>query len=451
MVARMYSRPGSGGSHTTTMTQTKNNNVKKTNLAGKTLQTQREAEQRDEKRKEVAADNRLAKAIADRNRPKNGKRGHNIQNEVDLYVRQLLNPFENLNAVVPDVHAYPTTTFSVSTPVLLKSDASGRACLFVRDGITMHYIQNNDAAYTGGMIYSSGWQLQTASGGAWQPGVKQSAVRSAFAAYRPVAMGARLTYSGAPVDAAGRIAMGYFPGSVPFPSAISADVSGPLTFDDFSQFQEVITGSAINGATVVWKPMTPQNHFRPTKPTVFDAFSDAYENITYTSDSGASNCTWDIDPEAFPAVQAIGLAAKDDSATVNTPEVAAKLMSTSLPLNSPCLTFLMEGLPASTECFAGEIVVHYEGVADNRSFSLVQSSSRTARPDSIHKAIARVSQVHPAHSGGTIQSHDSWMDQALRITGQVANVANAVTGVVSMAPKVVTPLLEAAETLAAII
>lgn len=245
--------------------------------------------------------------------------------------------------------------------------------------------------------------------------------------------------------------MGYLPGSQLVPCAISTDVSGPLTFDDFAQYQEVITGSAINGATVIWKPMTPQNHFRPCKPIVYDAYGDTFQSLITTDDVSTHTATWDLDPEVYPAVQGLGLASRDESGTLDTLEVANRLQASNLPLNSPCLVIMAEGLPADTEVYAGEIVVHYEGIADNRGFSLVQPQTRSARTDTVHKAIARVNRVHPAHTGGTIGAHRSWVDQAIRVTGTIANTASAVSSIVSNAPKVVAPLIEAAEVLAALI
>lgn len=433
--------------------------MSKNNLKGRILEKEFESLGKTEKKKQptkklvdrlyteeerAKARIRLAGAIHDKNLVKNVGRGHKIQDEIDLYVRQVLDPFNTYNAVVPDVHSYPTTTFSVHTPLTLTTDANGRFCLFVRDGITYHYASNSTSAP---LVYDAGWEVAVSTTD-WFAGNEQAAIRGAFSAYRPVAMGVRAVYDAAPTDAAGRVAMGYFPGTQALPSTVDSDSSYALTYDAFSQYQGVITGAAISGATVTWRPMTPQNHFRPTKTYVYKGTTDSFDELTYEG----RTTTWDIDPEVCAAMQGVGLADNSKlSPDQDTPSAAAELMAITLPFNSPMLVIMGEGLPASTQVMAAEIVAHYEGVADNRGFSLVQAQNRIHRPGGMEKAVHRINKVHPAHSGGSVQAHTSWLDQALKITQGIAGVVNTGAGIINSVPRVVQPLLEAAETVAALI
>jgi hypothetical protein len=422
----------------------KNNKLSK----NQEVQAKRLAEKAEREREHARAKLALEKALAGAHgKGKNGKRGHRVQDEVDLYVRQLLNPFETLNAVVPDIHAYPTTTFSVTTPFVLNSNADGRACIMVRDGITFHYVTSSQADP---LLYSSGWYFGDAS--KWYSGNEAAAIRSTFSSYRPVAMGVRMTYDAAPVDASGRLAMGYFPGTQTMPFTSGADFTYTLSYDAFAQYQDAITGAAISGGAVIWKPMTPQNHFRPTKSYFYNGSNDTFAQMAYTNPQlgTGGGATWDIDPEVCPSMQGLGFYEDEVTQSVSVAGAATQLNVLSLPLNSPCLVMMAEGLPASTQCFVGEIVVHYEGIADNRSFSLVQAQHRVATPGAMDKAIHRVSRVHPAHSGGSVAAHKSWVSQAVNITSAIANTASAVSGIVQNVPRVVQPLLEAAETVAAL-
>jgi hypothetical protein len=382
---------------------------------------------------------------------KNTKRGHNLQDEVDLYVRQLLDPFNTYSAVVPDVHSYPTTTFSVKTPLTVTTNADGRFCLFVRDGLTYHYVTNNTTAFSEGLIYNGGWELATSS--IWNSGSEITAVRGAFSAYRPVAMGVRLVYDAAPVDASGRIAMGYLPGTQALPFIYNSDVNYVLPFGDYSEYMNVITGAAISGGSVVWRPMTPQNHFRPTKPKFYSgATADTYDFMAYSNPQLGVNgpATWDLDPEVASAMMGLSFYSDLGLISASPRSAAQELNHKTIPMNTPLLCIMGEGLPADTQVFAGEIVAHYEGIADNRSFSLVQSQQRVARPGSMDQAIHRVSRVHPAHSGGSLKAHTDWLGQAVKITQGIASTATTVSGIVNSVPKVVQPLLEAAETVAAL-
>jgi hypothetical protein len=408
----------------------------------------REAKRAERERELARSKLALEKALGGaRGKGKNTARGQRIQDEIDLYVRQLLNPFETLNAVVPDVHSYPTTTFSVTTPFILSSNADGRACIMVRDGLTFHYATSSQ---TDALVYNAGWYY-SAGASTWSSGSEVAAIRGTFSAYRPVAMGVRMTYDAAPVDASGRLAMGYFPGTQTLPFMSNGDTTYTLTYDAFAQYQDVLTGAAISGGTVIWKPMTPQNHFRPTKAEFYNGVNDTFAEMVYTNNVlVAQGATWDIDPEVCPSMQGLGLYEDEATALVSVASAAGHLNELCLPLNSPCIVMMAEGLPASTQCFVGEIVVHYEGIADNRAFSLVQAQHRLSSPGAMEKAIHRVNKVHPVHSGGSIQSHQSWLSEAVKITSSIANTAGAVAGVVQNVPRVVQPLLEAAETVAAL-
>lgn len=410
------------------------------------------------KASELKLERKLAVASKKEASKSNTRRGHQYQDEVDLYVRQLLNPFEEMNAVVPDIHGFPTTTFSVTTPFKLTTNADGRLCLFVRDGLTFHHVQNDTSSpsKTDGLKYSPtgavGWCYDGAAGSTWQSGAKVESIRGTFSAYRPVAMGVRVVYDAAPTTASGRLAIGYFPGAQTLPFRHGSDATYGITFDDFAEYQNVITGAAISGGTTIWKPLTPQNHFRPTKAWFYNGSTDVYTEMAYTNDQlSEGGATWDIDPEVCPSMQGLGLFADDAVITESVAEAATKINVNSLPINTPMLCVMGEGLPANTQVLAGEIVAHYEGVADNRSFSLVQSSHRYARPGAMDRAIHRVSKVNPSHTGGSIEHHTSWVDKAMNITRDVANVAGTIGAIVNSVPRVVQPLLEAAETVAALI
>jgi hypothetical protein len=396
-------------------------------------------------------------------RRNNKKRGHMVQEDVELYVRQLLDPFSDLGGVVPDVHSYPTTSFSVSTPIAITTDANGRFALFVRDGITYHYIRSNDGTKADGLAYSAGgttgWSFAGGSS-KWSAGGEAVGIRDTMSSYRPVAMGVRLLYDGAPVNAAGRLAFGLMPGGMALPMINQGDATYGVTFDEFAQYQETLTGAAVSGCTVTWRPMTPQNHFRPTKPYFYDgSTNDVYTPMLYdTSNLGSIAATWDTDTEICGAMCGLGYwtdeqhIAVPGTLTVSTMESASKFNALNIPMCSPMICIMGEGLPATTQALAGEIVVQYEGISDNRSFSLVRSNTNRRRhtPGAVETAFNQVSTVNPGHAGGSIRAHQDWLGKAIHISTQIANTAGSVASIVNAAPKVVQPLLEAAETVAAL-
>lgn len=369
--------------------------------------------------------------------------GH-YHDEVGLYIKQVLDPFTNYGATLPDVHGYPTSLFSCTTAFTLSSDANGRLAFMVRDGL-WHHIASSSIVPTIGttnMAYATGWYYTDAAH--WGHVPEHAAIIGAYSQYRPVAMGVRIVPSAAPTSMSGRLAVGLYPPGEGVPSQIGADMQKKITYDDFAQYQEAITVSAIQGATVVWKPLTPNVEFRPTKPIFYDLDSDTFLPLV----TGTDPVSWDLDPQACTAMQGLGhwtdVAIPTIGGLSGLSNAALRMMMGTLPQQSPMVMMLGEGLPASVECFTGEIVIRYEGIPDNRGFSPVQSLPRPSRPDSMHKAVSSLSNVKTSHAGGSMATHQDWSTKVISGITKAAGTIGKVAHTAGEVYTVVRPLVDAA-------
>jgi len=383
------------------------------------------------------------------------RKPHEVLNDdVDRYVAQILDPFTDYGAVVPDVHGYTTTSFSCAMPFVASTNADGRFMIAVRDGIsrclaTSFVCPTPDVYGNSGFAnidYSSGWRFTADEQSmGWGTQIEHDSLIGAFSAYRPVAMGLRITYAAPPVDAAGRLAVGLYPPSQILPTLFNTSASGALTFDEFSQYRDSVTVSAIDGATCVWKPLTPEVEFRQTKPVLY--VTGATPSWVGPTDNGTGSAigSWDGDCEAYTAILAQSFnGATPGTGGGNAVKAAQGALDFCPNSQSPLIFIMGEGLPASTDVYQCELVVRYEGIVDNRGFSLAGGQQRLRQKDDMPMALAKVTPVKVAHSGGTPAAHHNWLDSVIGFMGKTEHF-------ISKAAQIASPLTAAAQAIAAIV
>lgn len=387
--------------------------------------------------------------------------------EAENYIAQILNPFAELNAKIPDVHAYPTASVSLSTHIAVETDANGRFCLLIRDGVRKHYIQNDIAAPAGGGglvdVGDGEWSIAApdTDNENWAPTVESESFIGAFSAYRPVALGCKLSYEQAPVSATGRIVGGLWPGTESLPYSYTgtdpwgnvvgvASTSRPASFGAVSQYQGVQVVPAIDGITVMWRPFSADGiaEFRSTKPLFYENWENpAQKKMTEnpkkkksvpvgTPDGFASFC-WDLDPPAMLPIVYNSYYHPGNDPIIET------MLSTNLPQQSPAIIIMGEGLEASKQVYTGTITLVLEAIPDNRGFNLTQPSySKASTPQHV-EALAQLQPVPVVHSGGSVESHHGFLNGLKTVVG-------GITGAVDKAASVMAPFAEAAVIAAAL-
>lgn len=351
------------------------------------------------------------------------------------YLAQLLDPWADLHAKIPDWGSYPSSSvaikqsFQISTgtinATIPPNDAQDKFAVVLRDGLStfrshsrsdptqlIHY----EGTGAGGPV---GWSLGDTSG-TWFGVSEQAAIKAAFTAYRPVALGLKWSYTGPPLSASGRIVAALWPPTLPLPSP-----SNPITFSELVDFEGAQIFPAIEGGTIIWKPfgLSGVSSWRPT-------FNGDIMAGIYATNS------WDMDPQCRTALQvaqmlnniAVITAAQRDTMfqTVGFYQTGS---------SSPCLVVLGEGLPANLSCLNFDASFIIEAISDNRTFSLSQATAETPINDEANHVNHMVQQVPASHSGGSTEDHHNWIQS---VEGTIKDVGSAIGTAIDVAGTLAT-------------
>lgn len=349
------------------------------------------------------------------------------------YYASLMDPWAELNAKYPEPGAYKSIPFQVKFETIIKSNADGRCCFILRDGISRCYSISDDGQGTSTMSYNTvgpnfGWYL---SGNNWVPTPEDDTIRSTFSGYRPVSMGTKFTYTAAPVDASGRIATALWPPGETLPvDSLATNV----TFDELARFQGACTYAAIEGCTQTWKPFSTfgMAEYRQTNTVFF--------NNGYSVDS-----SWDIDQAMVVTgylvseMVALKVALSSNGTTVtgnwtdsSSNTFLESLLAFRLPSQSPAIIMIFDGVPHSTEIGMLETVVNYEAISDNRTFSLVQNMAGEHQPGYTAERDAALNAMPTvlSHSGSV--PHTDWMSNVASAASATAKTVGAVSTIVDL-------------------
>lgn len=364
------------------------------------------------------------------------------------YYASLMDPWADLDAKYPEPGAYPSTPLKISFPIQIKSNAQGRAAFILRDGIDHCFAISDDGAGTATLAYDltpgqEGWYLTSVN---WVKTPEHAALRSTFSAYRPVSLGVKVNYIAAPLNAAGKVAVALFPPSYTMPTAA---LITQLNWEELALFQGATTYSAIEGCQAVWKPFSTYGmaDYRPTNNVFF--------NNGYSFDS-----SWDIDVQemvagylsSFMVEKKVALISSGTTISgaytnADTDEYLSSLMDYSLPSQSPAIAIMWEGLPVSTLFGELEIVINYEAITDNRTFSLSQAfgPERNQRGSSAEAEAAIASMPEVTSHSNTV-NHSDWVASTAK---SVSNTTAAAVSGIGKAANIALDVLDVVGTVAA--
>jgi len=335
--------------------------------------------------------------------------------EVRDYLHCLIDPVNAPPAKQPSLSGLPSIPVKIEVPFVVKTNSHGAFGIQIQDNPDRFYrnswdpFNNTVPAVTqqflveniGGEIYYGAnryGNFPAVADISWQSSPETSAFRKVFAGFRTVAMSLNLDYSAAPLNASGRICMGLFNPSVPFPEFQGAApaIGTAQTFQQWAEYQMMETGPAIDGGAVHWRPMGVNvTEFKRTisvdgASSPFYTYSEivpGQRQLAYLGDQGAYAAT-----------------------------VYRSLQDNVGDGDSPFIIAIGEGLPVNTVVFSGTITWVVEAVADERTMNFVQGATPTNVRDI--NAVAKTAGILANVSPTTMSTGD-------RIKGYSKKVSNA--------------------------
>lgn len=309
------------------------------------------------------------------------------------YLTALRDPFSKEAADVkqPSFHGYPSTTFQVKEPFVVKTDPAGNFCMIVTDDLDRFRADSWTTATVPSSINPK-LQILTDNTNAANPKFKLSTlvspadyksdvlsvfspctetegIKDIYSSFRTSSMGVTLEYSAAPVDAKGRICSLLWHPSETLP--YSKDPSEPpadfaIAFEDLLEFEAANTFAAIDGTTLYWVPFGDDvTELRPVRA------SEKRDHVgTPVNNPEALGSSLRGDGYALRVLTQLALeGAFDDSPERFTGGKFARVLDRSLSSNSPALLICGSGLVPDTEVFQGTIAWNVESVADERTLN----------------------------------------------------------------------------------
>lgn len=305
------------------------------------------------------------------------------------------------------------------------------------------------------------------------------------AAWRPVCCGARMGYTGAPIEASGSVAVAQLPGSYMMPTAsnftlhmnddsntIGAAASGStgLTYESLQELPRAEVYPAREGFTAVWTPngTAAQKAWRKVKPTAIItnqgfgvAGIEQYSNTPLTGDyilpppvcgdpvradamidrmmqtnaNSRSVAIGQIAAGTLTYFQGLEVTGPNQDITTSTvmQNLLRSMQLTDMMTGDNAIVIIGVGCQPSTTIGSVELVFGFEYIADTRSsvFGGGSAVSRHTLPASkqidVHAATMAVAQKAPTSLAG-VKGGNSFIDAAL---GVVDDVVGAVPKIMS--------------------
>lgn len=209
--------------------------------------------------------------------------------KTNQYLLTLFNPFDNKGVRIPDLTAYPSSTFTVEWNTTLVP------------GLVSGKYQNQLVFYPQlfNCILSSSTANYVMNGGQSSPNASQ--ISTTYKLMRPVSAGLVLKWAGAPMTARGEIGLGLVPWGQTYPA----------TWADLLALRGSQSFPVLDGATAVWVPMDPSAlMYRQSQLFCYDTTGAVYtySNINYVGFMGTPGIMValnDVDSAGYLEVRAV--------------------------------------------------------------------------------------------------------------------------------------------------
>jgi hypothetical protein len=283
------------------------------------------------------------------------------------YFRSIIDPWTSKGVKIPDITTYPSSTFQIKYEFPFQSVTYNETAASTTNGFLM--IVTPDPSVTilpgfpnGGTVLGLATNNDGVPFAYYSPEVES--IVGAYTAIRPVSMGAICRSTDPVLLIQGTLCAALWPSYQAYPFTSVAATA--LTYKKFQEFLGAETGPILDGARVTTRPMDESAFLYHRKPD-------------YGSEYGGVN---DGDQMEVPFF-APGDSSVAESFFVFGPNVVyAEPYSLSsyseyavtVPWRGvPAIAFYGTGVPELSN-YVLEIVINYEGIPDNRTWSLVQPS-----------------------------------------------------------------------------
>jgi hypothetical protein len=375
------------------------------------------------------------------------------------YIEQLLDPMANHDGKQPSFVPYPSTSFQVKETFLVKTRSDGEFCFLIRDDIdrfradtwtvrdtslpmsakttAIQASVTESTASTANPLFGFNLteQFPLATSGdyqsRWTSCAEAQTLKTSFSSFRTVSLGLEVNYVEAPVDASGTICATLWHPSVSLPvtggDTDTPDWSGAINFEDILDLEQSQSFPAIGGCSLNWRPFGESiTELRPTYMMDPDRIGDLDSDLVYLT---ASAPTSDAD-------KLLAFMAEDGA---NNEVRLRDGWDNVLDAGSPLLMVSGAGLVGDKEPLRVTVCWTVEAVADERTFSLVQSNHNVHVPGAVNK-VASVLSDTPASHAGTSKTDGGGMPPSVShmkdIATKVGDGVDQVTGAESTGQKI---------------
>jgi hypothetical protein len=280
------------------------------------------------------------------------------------YLNHILDPTLK-DAFIPDELLLPYTCVQVRTTGEVTSSSDGAFTLFItpEPSSTGYCEDGTSSPTTSAIITVNGTDYgQTATAGNAFPSTISDALATNAFAWRPVSMGVYCTYTGAPLDASGRLASACYP---------NADEDELLalgySYTELANYNYSFQCKSLSGVTQIWFPGGPISRklykFNIENPPDFEAF--------------------------------------------------------------PTVIIASDSLPATTKVFNIEIIQNYEIFSTSQILTAPKSriSNRMKIDHANSVASHLIAKNGGAHAGGSARDHIPWWKTALEVGEGISKIA----------------------------
>jgi hypothetical protein len=328
------------------------------------------------------------------NRTKNKKKVR-----VNDYLAVLIDPWNHPGAKLPDWITCPSTTVKLRQRWDVTTNNLGEFCCYV-------FPWPNSLILSTGLGGSSSYSWTTAG---WEHAAKNTVIQANCSMARPVAMGIRLSYTGALLSAAGTMAAGLYDPKTTLP----ANYNDILTAPEYSEFS--ITSEAAS-MDVLWKPLSTGQ-------------SGEYKPVEQFNVPQGAVHAW------FPTAAGVNTQVGVQSSwffTPSAPQVGIRMSDCSVP----AIVIGCKGLPVSTACLRLEVVVHLEATLQSATLSMgvmPPKTSSTVDPTAYlqaHNVVETLPVAHPTSDkpqfmdrvAGAVQKFGGFVEKGAKVAQTVAPI-----------------------------
>lgn len=296
-------------------------------------------------------------------------RRRNTDQGMASYFRSIVDPWSSKGVKIPDITTYPSSTFQIKFEYPFQSVTYSETSAGTTNGFLMIITPDPSVTIMPGTP-NGGTTLGLATNNDGVPNAffspEVESIVGAYTAIRPVSMGVICRSTDPVLGIQGRLCAALWPSYQAYPFTEVAATA--LTYKKFQEFLGAETGPILDGARVTTRPMDESAFLYHRKPD-------------YGSEYGGVN-NGDLMEVPFFAP---GDSSVSEAFFVFGPNVAYAEPYSLDSYSNYAVTVPWRGVPAiafygtdvsESSNYVLEVVINYEGIPDNRAWSLVQPSKQ---------------------------------------------------------------------------